>query len=96
MSELYDHCVAYFITILQMEVTWFRMIAKINPLPVLTYDVLSPRILIVTTCNKLLHSKHMYMYKSHMTHDHMYLSMLNGVTTSGKVRFCAIVRGTPT
>jgi len=31
-----------------------------------------------------------------MNHNHTHLSILKGVTISGKVRFCAMVRGTPT
>ena len=43
------------ITILEMEITCLGMVAEVNPLPVVSNDVLCPRVLVVTPLNQLVH-----------------------------------------
>ena len=44
------------IAILQVKVAGFGVEAEVNTLPVVTDDVFSPRVLVVASGNKLMHS----------------------------------------
>ena len=64
------------------------MVAEVNPLSVVSDNVLGTRVLVVATGNQLLHSEQTTPHKlSAYLFYLLYLSILNGVTISGNVRF---------
>lgn len=80
-----------------MQVGSSGMVAQVHSSAILSNDVLGARILVVTSIHQLLQSlKCTVSQQINDGHEvNADLSILNGVTISGKVRFCAMVRGTP-
>ena len=55
---------------LEVEVAGFRVVAKVNPFPIVSYDVLGPGVLVVATGNQLLHSEEQENISSTKQYSH--------------------------